>query len=168
MTRSLGPLGAGASIVSGLSVAIWLGGLVALGAVTAPIVFAVAPMPQSADAMTQVFRRFDFIAMTCAALVLASEAARLIGRVPFHRLDQVRAAVGVLAAAVTTYEGVDVAPRIASLHLEGAVRGVGAAGMELNRLHGVAELLGKTSVVLLVALVVLQAITASRPARAVP
>jgi hypothetical protein len=40
--------------------------------------------------------------------------------------------------------------------------------MELNRLHGVAELLGKTSVVLLVALVVLQAITASRPAPAVP
>jgi hypothetical protein len=165
MTR---PLSAGASIVAGLSVAIWLGGLVALGAVTAPIVFAVAPMPQSADAMTQVFRRFDFIAMTCAALVLASEAARLIGRVPFHRLDQVRAAVGVLAAAVTTYEAVDVSPRIASLHLEGAVRGVGAAGMELNRLHGVAELLGKTSVVLLVALVVLQAITASRPAPAAP
>jgi hypothetical protein len=92
----------------------------------------------------------------------------VVGRVPFHRLDQVRAAVGVLAAAVTTYEAVDVSPRIASLHLEGAVRGVGAAGMELNRLHGVAELLGKTSVVLLVALVVLQAITASRPAPAVP
>ena len=105
MTRASAAVDTGAAIASGLAVALWLGGLVALGAVTAPIVFAVAPMPQSADAMTLVFRRFDTIAMTCAAVVLASEAARVVARVPFRRLDHARAAAGVLAAIVTTYEG---------------------------------------------------------------
>ncbi len=159
MTRAAEAVGAGAAIASGLAVSLWLGGLVALGAVTAPIVFAVAPMPQSADAMTMVFRRFDIIAMTCAAVVLASEAARVVARVPFRWLDHARAAVGVLAAAVTTYEGVDVSPRIAELHRAGAVRGVGASGLELGRLHGTAELCGKTAVALLAVVVILQALT---------
>jgi hypothetical protein len=162
MTRASAAVGTGAAIASGLAVALWLGGLVALGAVTAPIVFAVAPMPQSADAMTMVFRRFDMIAMTCAAVVLASEAARVIARVPFRRLDHARAAVGVLAAIVTTYEGMNVSPRIAGLHVAGAVRGVGPAGLELGRLHDTAEVCGKTTVLLLVALVILQAAAASR------
>ncbi len=169
MTRAAAAVGTGAAIASGLAVALWLGGLVALGAVTAPIVFAVTPMPQSADAMTMVFRRFDMIAMTCAAVVLASEAARVIARVPFRALDHARAAAGVLAAGLSTYEAMDVSPRIAELHFAGAVRGVGGvggAGLELERLHHTAELCGKTAVVLLVALVVLQAAAASRGSRA--
>jgi hypothetical protein len=155
-------VGAGAAIASAVAVAIWLGGLVALGAITAPLVFSIVPMPHSADAMTMVFRRFDMVAMTCAALVLASEAARVVARVPFLRLDHARAAIGVVAACVTTYEGMNVSPRIAALHVAGAVRGVGPAGLELSRLHGTAELCGKGTVVLLLGLVVLQAVTASR------
>jgi hypothetical protein len=166
MTRGAAAVSAGAAIASGLALALWLRGLVALGAVTAPIVFAVTPMPQSADAMTMVFRRFDTIAMTCAAVVLACEAARVIARVPFRALDHARAAVGVLAAGIGTYEAMDVSPRIAELHIAGAVRGVGVAGLELGRLHDTAELCGKTAVVLLVALVVLQAAAASRASRA--
>jgi hypothetical protein len=156
MTRALGT---GAAIASALAVAVWLGGLVALGAITAPIVFAVAPMPQSADAMTMIFRRFDLVAMTCAAVTVASEAVRVVARVPFRRLDHARAAIGVLAATVTTYEGTSVSARIADLHFAGAIRGVGAAGMELDRLHGVAEACGKAVVALLVALVVLNVVT---------
>jgi uncharacterized membrane protein len=156
----------GAAIASGLAVSVWLGGMVALGAITAPVVFSVTPMPQSADAMTIIFRRFDQVAMSCAALVLASEAVRAIARVPFRRLDQARAVVSVVAAGLTTYEGMNVSPRIADLHVAGAIRGVGVAGLELSRLHDVAELCGKTVVALLVALVVLQAVTASRPAAA--
>ena len=46
-----------------LAVAVWLGGLAALGAVAAPVVFSRVPWPSSADAMTIVFRRFDAVAM---------------------------------------------------------------------------------------------------------
>jgi hypothetical protein len=142
-----------------LAIAVWLGGLLALGAIAAPIVFAVAPFPQSADAMTLVFRRFDLVAMTCAAVVLASEAARAwMGRT--RRMatggDALRAAASTLAAAAAVYEGSSISPRIASLHFAGVLRGVGPLGAELARLHDMAELSGKAQVLLLALAIVLQ------------
>ncbi|HEY1695407.1 MAG TPA: DUF4149 domain-containing protein [Polyangiaceae bacterium] len=148
-----------AGIVAMLALALWLGGLVALGALVAPVVFSRVSMPWSADAMTVVFQRFDAVAMGSAAAVLLSEAMRAVGRVPFRRLDHLRAGVSALAAAAAVYEGASVSPRIAALHAEGAIRGMGSAGMELAKLHDVAELLGKTEVALLVVVVVLHVVT---------
>jgi hypothetical protein len=138
-----------------LAVGTWLGGLVALGALVAPVIFSRVSMPSSADAMTVVFRRFDLVAMGCAAALLATEAARAIARIPFARIDHVRAGVSVLAAGAAVYEGMAVSPRIAALHGAGVVRGMGSAGMELSRLHDMAELLGKTEVFLLAAVILL-------------
>jgi len=66
------------AIVALLAVAVWLGGLAALGAVAAPVVFSTVPWPSSADAMSIVFRRFDAVAMACAAIVLSTEAIRAV------------------------------------------------------------------------------------------
>jgi len=149
-------------VVAMLALALWLGGLVALGALVAPVVFSRVSMPWSADAMTVIFRRFDMVAMVSAALVLLTEAVRAIAGVPrFARVDRLRAAVSTLAAAAAVYEGASVSPRIAMLHAEGAIRGMGSAGMELSKLHDLAELLGKTEVVLLVVVVVLHVVTSS-------
>ncbi len=150
------------AVASLVPVAVWLGGLLALGAIAAPVVFSTIAMPASADAMTVVFRRFDAVAMSCAALVLASEATRALVRLPFATTDHVRAGTSVLAAAIAVFEGVSVSPRIASLHAGGAVRGLGEAGMELARLHDVAELCGKSEVALLLAVIVLHVVTLSR------
>lgn len=152
-----------ASVVGALAVAVWLGGLLALGAVAAPLVFANVSFPQSADAMTLVFRRFDMVAMTCAALAMASEAAKVAARAPFRRADHLRAGLTVVAAACAAVEGTLVSPRIAALHGAGVMRGMGAAGETLSRLHDVAEALGKTQVVLLA--VVLALLVVSRSAR---
>jgi hypothetical protein len=150
------------AIASLVPIAVWLGGLLALGAIAAPVVFSTIAMPASADAMTLVFRRFDSVAMACAALVLASEATRALVRLPFATVDHVRAGASVVAAAVAVFEGVSVSPRIASLHAGGAIRGMGDAGMQLARLHDVAELCGKTEVGLLVAVIVLHVVGLSR------
>jgi hypothetical protein len=152
-----------ASVVEALAVAVWLGGLVALGAVAAPLVFANVSFPQSADAMTLVFRRFDSVAMTCAALAMASEAVKVAARVPFGRVDHLRAGLTVVGAVLAVIEGTMVAPRIAALHAAGVLRGMGAAGETLSHLHDVAEALGKTQVVLLA--VVLALLVVPRPAR---
>jgi len=138
-----------ASVVGGLAVAVWLGGLVALGAIAAPLVFANVSFPQSADAMTLVFRRFDMVAMTCAAVAMASEAAKVAGRVAFGRADHLRAGLTVVAAILAVVEGTLVSPRIAALHGAGVMRGMGVAGETLTHLHDVAEALGKTELVLL-------------------
>jgi putative copper export protein len=146
------------SAVALLAAAAWLGGLVALGAVVAPVVFSMVSWPSNADAMIVVFRRFDLVAMSCGALLLATEAVRAIAGVPLTRLDYTRAALSLLAAGAAVFEGVRVSPRIAQLHTAGAIRGVGGPGIELARLHDLAESCGKAEVWLLVVVVVLHAI----------
>jgi hypothetical protein len=69
-----------------------------------------------------------------------------------------------LAAVAAVVEGVSVSPRIAALHAGGAVRGVNAAGLELARLHDLAETLGKAEVLLLAVVVALHVL--SRPVAA--
>src|SRR5258705_10868103 len=94
-----------ATVVAIVCLAIWVGGLVALGACAAPIVFHVVPAPLSGDAMGAVFRRFDFIAIACGVVVLASEAVRIYvasatpsgAKVP--AADRARTALAVVAAA---------------------------------------------------------------------
>jgi hypothetical protein len=159
-TRRAGLPARVASAVAALAAAVWLGGLLALGAIAAPIVFAVAPFPWSANAMTMVFQRFDAVAMTCAVAVLGAEALRAASRQALGRLDVLRVGASVLAAAAGVVEGVFVSPRIAELHRGGAIRGVGAAGVELSWLHDWAQRLGKAEVLLLAVVIVLHA---SRP-----
>ncbi|HXN30240.1 MAG TPA: DUF4149 domain-containing protein [Polyangiaceae bacterium] len=151
------------AVLALLAVAIWLGGLLALGAIAAPVVFSVVPAPSSADAMTIVFRRFDLVAMACAALVLSVEATRALAREPFGVSDHLRVAASALAGALAVLEGAFVSPRIAALHWAGAVRGLGTAGIELARLHNVAEACGKAQAGLLVAIVALQVVALRAP-----
>jgi hypothetical protein len=113
-------------------------------------------MPASADAMVVVFRRFDAVAMTCGAIILSTEALRrAVPRVVFARADFARASVSVAAAAAAVFQGTRLSPRIAELHAAGVVRGLGAGGVELSRMHDLAESCGKVQVILLVTLVVL-------------
>jgi hypothetical protein len=150
-----------ASSVSLLAASVWLGGLVALGALAAPVVFRVTPFPSNADAMTIVFRRFDLVAMGCAATLLATEAVRPALRMRFAPADHARAALSVVAACLAVFEGTRVSPRIAELHAGGAIRGLGAPGLELTRLHDLAETCGKAQLVLLAVVVVLHVVTLS-------
>ncbi len=154
-----------AAVAALLAIAVWMGGLVALGALAAPVVFSTVPLGLAADAMTVVFRRFDLVAMACGAIVLASEAACVFGRVLVGSAARARVVVSVLAAALAVFEGVHVSPHIAGLHAVGALRGAGAAGAELARWHELAEACGKGQLALLAAAVALQvvALTARAP-----
>jgi hypothetical protein len=152
------------AVVALLAIALWLGGLLVLGAIAAPVVFSVVPMPASADAMTIVFRRFDFVVMGCALVVLAAEAAAFFSGPGPTRADQWRLAACGAAGTLGTFEAFAIAPRIAALHAGGFVRGLGPEGMELSHLHDVAEWCGKTELVLLVVVVVLHVSALSRAA----
>lgn len=153
-----------------LALALWGGGLVVLGAVVAPIVFRVVPAPTSADAMTLVFRRFDAIAITCAVVVLVSEATLArIRTVPRERpapSDLVRAGSAVLASLLAIVLGAYVSPRIAELHREGAIRGLGESGLALERSHHLAESIAKAELFFVLATLVLLLVRAGRAPRA--
>jgi hypothetical protein len=150
-----------ASVVALLAISVWLGGLVALGALAAPVIFSMVPLGNAADAMTVVFRRFDSVAMACAVVVLLSEAARMAAGPHVSRVDVARGVISALAAIAAVLEGIQVSPRIAELHSEGVSRGLGARGMDLANLHKLAELFGQAELVLLGAVIVLHVVTLS-------
>jgi putative copper export protein len=141
-----------------LALGLWLGGMLTLGAVVAPVVFSVVPLPTSADAMTVVFRRFDAIAITCAALVLFCELWRVNVTKKLSRIDIARGVALTIAGLLALYEGMIVSPRVEELHRAGAVRGSGDLGMQLESAHSLAEAISKGEAFVLVVFILLYAI----------
>lgn len=151
------------AVVQLLAVGLWASGLLTLGAVVAPIVFHVVPAPSSADAMTLVFRRFDGIAITCAAVALVAEAAFAMRGGRVTRADVVRGGCLVIAAALAITIGAWLSPGIAELHRSGAIRGLGDGGLALERMHHLAERLAKGELAVLLTVFILTVAKATRP-----
>lgn len=151
--RSRGPLVMGLSTLALLLAGAWAGGALVTGALVAPVVFHRVPAPTSGDAMTEVFMRFDRAALAIAAVLVFAEVALALLRKPLLRTDVARLllAIGLVGLIVT--EASWVSPSIAALHQAGAVRGIGAGGAEIERLHVVAKRIGMAEVLALVAFV---------------
>jgi uncharacterized membrane protein len=157
------------STVALVATSVWLGGILVLGAIVAPIVFTMVPRPEAAEAMVIVFQRFDLVAVGCVAIVVATEAlralggargsAQMAGRATIGRLDVARMLMAVVGAALVLVEAMWITPSIASLHRHGAIRGLGADGLELDRMHGLAETSGKLQVVFALAIIALHVAT---------
>ncbi len=153
MKRLVFPL----TVLSVLALGLWSGGLVALGAIAAPLVFGMVPMPDAADAMAAVFARFDQLVIGLALTLLVTDGVLLLARrgQAFDWLDRVRPLATIVLCLLGIGEAMYITPRIAGLHAAGAVRGVGDSGMHLDALHDVAERLGKGQLLLAVLLVIL-------------
>ncbi len=143
-----------AAALSLLAAAVWLGGILVLGAIVAPLVFRVVHAPESADAMTRVFLTFDKIAMSAAVLIAVCE---IVGSrtAPVRRIDLARFAASAVASALAFTQGLWLSPQIAHLHTAGAVRGSGELGRALDAAHHLSELCGKSESAALVGFVVL-------------
>jgi hypothetical protein len=113
--------------------------------------------------MTLVFRRFDGLAIACATVALVAEAAFAHRGGRSTRTDLARGMCLVGATVLAIAIGAWLSPGIAALHREGAVRHVGPAGEELQRLHHLAELFAKGELLLLLAVFGLSVAKASRP-----
>jgi hypothetical protein len=155
----------GATFAAVLALGVWSGGLVALGACAAPMVFGLTPYPFSADAMSAAFARFDGIAIGCVVAALGAEAARSFldlrsPRAPRDRLlARVRRYLGMLAAVGAIVSGTMLTPEIIRLHKGGARRGIGAEGARLAEVHRQAETLSKGLLVVAVAAIALHVAT---------
>jgi uncharacterized membrane protein len=146
-----------------VALGLWMGGMVALGAIAAPVVFGMVPAPTSGDAMTVVFRRFDKLAIGCLIVVLAVEAALAVLRDrKIERLDLVRGGLATGAAAAAVYVAAFVSPQIEALHRAGAIRGFGSAGEQLDAIHQVAQRAGKLELLLGIAVVALHVAALTR------
>jgi len=155
----------GATFVAVLALGLWCGGLVALGACAAPMVFGLTPYPFSADAMSAAFERFDGIALGCVVATLGAEVTRSFldlrsPRAPRDRLlARARRYLGILAAVGAIVSGTMLTPEIVRLHKSGARRGVGPDGQRLAEVHKQAESLSKGLLVAAVVTIALHVAT---------
>ena len=132
-----------------LAIAIWIGGLLALGTIAAPAIFDVVSLRQVPDGRVlsgaifgEVLRRFDLVSYACGALVLATLAVRAVLG-PRPRRFSLRAGIGVLMLSASMYSGMVLSNRIASVQ-QAIGAGVAPSSLpagdprrvEFGRLHG--------------------------------
>ena len=101
-----------------LAIAVWAGGLLALGAIVAPAIFDVVAVRQVANGRVlsgaifgEIFRQFHLVAYGCGALVLLSLIIRrVLG--PRPRRFAIRFGIATLMLAATLYSGLVLTPSI--------------------------------------------------------
>ncbi len=156
-----------AALIAVLSAGVYIGGLVALGACAAPVVFRVVPAPFAGDAMGTAFARFDRIAIGAALFALAAEVARTFAAGPRGRtiLSRIRRSCTLFMAFAAAYVGFSLTPRINEMHRAGIQRDGSPQGQVLEAVHARAELFGKIGVGMALGLVGLTVFTigARRP-----
>lgn len=145
-----------------LAAALWFGGLSALGAVVAPII-----APNYPDAMTVLFRRFDKVAMTCAAIVLVTEAIRVVLKERVAMLEAARIGAAAIAGGLAVWVGMVLSPKIEALHQAGGTRAGGDLAAEFHSVHVLAETLAKIELALVVLVIALH-VFGLRPAKPAP
>jgi len=137
-----------------LAIAVWIGGLLALGAIAAPAIFEVVAgrgVPDSRVLAGAIFgdilRRFHVLAYACGAVILLSLMTRaVLGPRPRH--FGLRLTLAAMMLGVTLYSGVVVSQRIAAVQRDiGA--GVSVSSLPegdsrriaFGQLHGLSTLL---------------------------
>ncbi|OFW05062.1 MAG: hypothetical protein A3H96_06025 [Acidobacteria bacterium RIFCSPLOWO2_02_FULL_67_36] len=131
-----------------VALTLWVGGLVALGAIAAPSIFDVSALRVEGPAgrllagaiFGETLRRFHLLTYAAAAVLLISLLTRAVLG-PRPRRFAVRVAIAFLMTAATVYAGLVLAPRIGRTQAE-----IGAAPstlaetdprrVEFERLHG--------------------------------
>lgn len=134
-----------------LALAVWVGGLVALGAVAAPAMFdvlggeGIEGRLRAAAAFGEALRRFHTIAYACGGVLIASLITRAVLG-PRPRRFAVRMAIAAAMLAAAGWFGMVVAPRVASV--QRAIGGLPSAlpesdprRAEFDRLHGLSRML---------------------------
>jgi hypothetical protein len=137
--------------VAVLALVIWVGGILALGAVAAPSIFDVlATQPDSGRLLAgalfgEILRRFHLVSYAAGALLLGTLLLRrILGPAP--RRFAWRAGIATVMLSASAYSGLVVAARIAEIQREiGVAPSTLPAGdarrVEFGRLHGLSTAL---------------------------
>ena len=164
-SRGFARVALAAEVVATLAVALWLGGMLALGAIAAPEVFGQLEREVAGPVMGAIFGKFDRLVLVLIGVLIASEGVRVLiegvrGKLALARIGTVLVLIG-LALTSALWLG----PSINELFEQGVRRGVGDAGDDMDRLHDLATLLGKVAFVFAAAWLTLGIIARRRAAQ---
>jgi uncharacterized membrane protein len=132
-----------ADTLAALAVCAWVGGHAALGAFAARIVFAEAPRPIAAQAMSRVFHEFDGVIDAAVAVLLVAGVIRLFTIGLRRRVDWVAAIAAALLIVLGLFEVSWVHPQIEQLFHAGRT-----LDPEFASLHRLSERCGHLEVML--------------------
>lgn len=159
LTAKCGPtwlsLGTGLQM---LGLALMAGGMLALGAFTAPVVFGHLPRESAAPIMALIFRRYDTILLIALLLTLVGEALRLFSRqLIWHpKMGVVRGFLLVALTGMLLYSTTTINPQIEQMNRAGVHRNLMIAeGQQFEKKHKLSESLYKLELLCAVLLILL-------------
>ena len=134
-----------------LGLGIWVGGMVSLGALVAPIVFTtVKPIEMAGAAMSLVFRRFNGgLVYACIAMVMIGFIGKLVLDKPGGRSRRIEGGLIAGMILVGLYIGTILGPRMEDLrHTRITDPSNSAAIIEFDRDHRISETLFTVNLIL--------------------
>jgi hypothetical protein len=142
-----------------IGLAVMAGGMLALGAFTAPTVFHALPREEAAPLMARIFTRFDGVLQMALGLTLLGELLRRAAG-PATWTQGLWAKLRLAALALLTvsllYATVVVNPQIADMNRAGVRRALNTAqGQQFERTHRLSESLYKLDLLLVFLLLIL-------------
>jgi hypothetical protein len=152
-----------------LGLALMAGGMLALGAVAAPLVFKSLPREAAAPLMASIFRHYDLVLLGALGLTLLGEMLRIASRqMLWHpKVAMVRGLILLSLTGMLLYSTTGVNPQIAALNRAGVHRNLQTEeGRHFERLHKLSEKLYKLSLLCSVCLILLTPF-AGKPIRGV-
>ncbi|HEY9745896.1 MAG TPA: DUF4149 domain-containing protein [Oculatellaceae cyanobacterium] len=150
-----------------LGLALITGGLLALGAITAPILFGQLPRDNAASVMAIIFRRYDMVLLIATGLTLLGEALRVGSRqMVWHPIvAAVRGFLLLALCGMLLYSTTITNPQIEAMNKAGIHRNLTTAeGRRFDRTHRLSETLAKLSLASAVLLILLTPF-AGKPSR---
>lgn len=156
--RWLAPSGTG---LQNVGLALMAGGMLALGAFTAPAVFGGFPRESAAPVMTLIFSRFDLLLIISLGLLWLGEALKRLGRAVIPSgLNRFRIILMILLSVALVYSTQALTPEITKLNRSGAHRDFSTPmGRHFNDIHRRAERLYRIEWLMSVLLILLSPFT---------
>lgn len=140
-----------------LGLGLMIGGMLALGAFTAPVLFKMFPRPEAGEAMTLIFRRYDTVLIIALVMVVLGQVLSwLVNGCPFAHLGQLGIAgwvrlVVFLALTVTmAYGTLVVSPKMGEMQTLENFHTDAAIQQEFRQLHTQSEKVYKFGLLLAV------------------
>lgn len=136
------PVGSSFQLVG---LALMIGGMLALGAFTAPVVFGQLPREQAGPIMATIFRRYDIVLLVSLGLVLGGEALRLASRCVQAKslLNLIRYGFMAVLVGGVLFSTLKLNADIEKMNRAGLHRDYTAAGRAFEKTHKLSETLYK-------------------------
>lgn len=145
------------SAMQNLGLALIVGGMLAIGAFVAPVIFKQFPRHEAGVALTIVFRRYDILLLVALGLVFAGEAGRYLSGLfaNMHWMNLVRYGILVMMGGLMIYSTQVVNKQIEDMQHAGIHPDASPQGIEFAKTHKLSENLYKTEMLLAAVLLLL-------------